>query len=190
MAGPPIDGQPAIFEVVAGDPDGLDDIAAVVIECDSAVVYRIIARPSAVGSSGCLTSVYAANDTVPITALIPRALPGFARVPMDRVEGGLYRAAPICSSSVRCPCTPCLQAANPSLGPIQWSSCIFANSVDFLAILPPAVPSPVNVFITYLDVEFRGIRATVYDAAGETAARRFANVRMIYTTPEERSVAP
>lgn len=179
---------PPRFELIAGDPDGLDDIAAVFLDVDSIEVLRVIARPSTVHTSGCLTSVYAPNDTIPITAFVPRRSRGLGRVVMEHVNGGLFRAAPICSSSVHCSCGPCLRT--PPLGHIAWSGCLFANSVDYLTISPPAVSSPVNVFVTYLDVEYQGVRATVYDVSGEFTSRTLPDIRVVYTTPEERTVEP
>jgi hypothetical protein len=178
---------PPLFEVVVGDPNGLDDIAAVFLDIDSIRVSGVIARPSHV-LGNCLAATYAPNDTVAITAWVPRMLPGLGRVTMTRDDGGLFVAAPICSSSVQCSCGPCLRT--PPLGPLMWPGCIFSSWVDFLSLSPPAVPSPVDVFVTYFDTEYRGIRATVYDASGASATRTLPNVRVVYITPEERSVAP
>ena len=54
----------------------------------------------------------------------------------------------------------------------------------------PAVASPQNVFITYMDVEYGGISVTAYDAAGASVTAHFPNLRLVYSTAEERTAAP
>lgn len=59
-----------------------------------------------------------------------------------------------------------------------------------LVVYPPAIAAPRVIFITYVDIEYTGISATVYDSGGLSATTTFPNLRLIYTGDEERRVAP
>src|SRR5262245_58959389 len=61
-----VDRLPEFFAIV-GDPNGLKDIAGVVLACESVRVHRVIARPVDFAGS-CATPHYAADDTIAITA--------------------------------------------------------------------------------------------------------------------------
>ena len=181
-----VHGGPDLYVLVA-DPDGLDDISAVFLNVGSVTVHRVIARPDS--GDSCAEPSYAANDTFNIGTLIPSTFPGLVNFPMGLQAGGIYTTPNFCLLSFDCPAAPRIDRANASFGR-SVRGCATGSFILWFGVYPPAVPSPSDIFITYLDVEYTGITATVYDAAGLSAATSFPNLRLIHATEEERRVAP
>jgi hypothetical protein len=48
----------------------------------------------------------------------------------------------------------------------------------------------VDIFITSVEVEFRGISATVYDGAGASTVATFPSIHLVFTSREEKAAAP
>ena len=180
--------------VLVGDPDGLDNIAAVFLDVGSVVLHRAIARPGA--STGfCEGPSYAALDTFDVMPIISTTYPGISDCPLEPSEGGYYSIGgfifppafvttpPVCSA------LPHLETGSEFFGPLVGSTC-FPLPFYAVGVYPPAVASPRNIFITYADIEYKGISVTVYDAAGASATATFPDLRLVYQTAEERQATP
>ncbi|HTK68207.1 MAG TPA: hypothetical protein VL857_00265, partial [Candidatus Eisenbacteria bacterium] len=57
-------------------------------------------------------------------------------------------------------------------------------------LIPPAVPSPKTVAITYVDLEFQGVKVTLYDKVGATAVANYPDIRIVMTTSKEQIALP
>jgi hypothetical protein len=178
---------PALW-VLVGDPDGLDDISAVFLQIDSVLVRRVLLRPdSLAGFAGCAWISYAPNDTIDVSSVVPIRYSEISSQPMARQQGGLYSTGdspfpPITFSSII--------KSIPSSGP-QPKGCGFnGDSFKWFGLYPPSVPQGIDVFLTYADVEYRDIAVTVYDKVGAKAAVTFPNLKIKYTTWEEKRVSP
>ncbi len=178
-------GAPAPYIIVA-DPNGVSDIAETFFKIDTAIVHGMIARH-------CAFVTYNPSDTIDVLPLIP---PTFTDVvlcvmPQQRTLFSIDPFPLFPGFAYGCSAFPPIRTASASFGP-PLVGCV-SNDNDRLVsfgVYPPAVSSPIDISITYLDVEYRGISATVYDASGATAVARWPNLRIIYTTEKERGVAP
>ncbi len=180
--------------VLAGDPDGLDDIAAVLLDVGSVVLHRAIARPGA--SLGfCEGPSYAPLDTFDVMPIIATTYPGISDCPLEPSGGGYYSiesfgfAPALGGSSPACPVLPHLENGSEFFGATLGGLC-YPLPFFAVGVYPPAVATPRNIFITYADIEYKGIRVTVYDAAGSTATATFPDLRLVYQTLEERQATP
>jgi hypothetical protein len=183
------------FFVLVADPNGLDDISIVFFTIDSLIVHDVIVRPdtSTASPGSCYHGPsYADPPTIDIMSLIPRVFPGIKNYPMELQQGGYYTGFSLCI-----PCEDCwgqfcvFPAVHKASNAFSPSSLWCTSSALFQFVInPPASDTAKVVFVTYLDVEYAGINATVYDAAGATGTATFPNVRIIYTTAEEKLSAP
>jgi hypothetical protein len=168
--------------VLPVDPDGADDILAVLLNIDSIAVHQIIVRPAVDPDAPCVSVSYADNDTVDIVPWIPPALPGARNVSLRISESGYYGV---------CMPFPDFEAIGEVFGPPEhhcWAG--DGGFLDSFAMFPPALPSPADVFLTLLEIEFVGTTVTVYDEAGANAVAVYPNIRVRYETPEERTALP
>ena len=185
-------GSPSLYVIVA-DPNGVSDIAETVFQIDTAIVHQMIVRQDSISPPYCAFVTYNPSDTVDILPLFEPTFTNVAHCLMSQ-ERTFFNIAPFPSNpgfGYGCNAFPPIRTASSSFGP-PLVGCV-ASEVDRLVsfgIYPPAASPPIEVSVTYLDVEYRGISATVYDASGVTATTRWPNLRLIYTTEKERTVAP
>jgi len=132
---------------------------------------------------GCANVVYAPNNNIDTTPLIPLPVDrvGVVDSPMDHDQGGIYRASPFG--------IPSLEQVSDAFG--TYYGCISGGGyLDQYTLQPPAVASPTTAFVTYMEAQFIGVSVTVYDKVGATATTSFPDLRVAYTTSEEATVAP
>jgi hypothetical protein len=172
--------------VIGGDPDGLDDLSVAALRVDSIRLNRFIARPDT-STSGCLQFSYA--DTIPSSQILttPMTLPGIPFHSMLRHEGGLFQSQPLGSYLG----FPNFIQLSPTLD--NWpGGC--GSGLGMVAgpynVIPPAVPSPKTVAITYVDLEFMGVTVTLYDKVGATAVAHYPDIRIVLTTSKEQTALP
>jgi hypothetical protein len=170
--------------VLVGDPNGLDDISAVLLDVQTIRLHSIIIRPASTTGGGCDTLDYTPNGNIDVSASVPVPIDigQLKSVAFSHDQGGIYRANPFV--------IPQLYKALPVFGRVSGCATGSASWLDWLVLLPPAAASPTDVFLTYVDVEFIGISVTVYDSAGTSAKTTFPNLRVVFTTTEEKTVAP
>jgi hypothetical protein len=170
--------------VLAGDPDGLDDISVAALHIDSVQLNRFIVRPDT-STGGCLQFGYA--DTVatgPILTL-PATFPGVEFRSMSREQGGLFSANGLGSSYAYIN----LEDASPALEQIGgYCGGGFHSVQGPMNAVPPAVPQKQAVIVTYMDVLYNGMKITVYDKVGASAVATFPPYHVVFTTPEERQI--
>jgi hypothetical protein len=169
--------------VLVGDPNGLDDISAVFLDVQSIRLHGIIIRPADfIGE--CVTMVYTPNNTIDTSSLVPdpTEIGKLKSAPLIHDQGGIYRINPFV--------VPQLAQALPIFGWPSGCGIGLGGYLEWLLLLPPAAPVPTNVFLTYADEEFIGISVTVYDSSGASARTTFPNLRVVFTTSEEKTVAP
>jgi hypothetical protein len=170
--------------VLAGDPDGLDDINVAALHIDSIQLNRFIVRPDT-STTGCLKFGYA--DTVATAQIlaVPATFPGVDFLAMQREQGGLFSANGLGSSYGYIN----LVEASPTLDQIGgYCGGGFTSVQGPMNAVPPAVPQTKAVVVTYMDVLYKGLKITVYDKVGASALATYPPYRVVYTTPEEREI--
>jgi len=171
--------------IVGGDPDGLSDLNLAVLSVDTIQLDRFIARPDT-STDGCIHFSY--TDTIPSAAILPTplALPNIQFHAMERGEGGLFQSDPLGAYLG----FPRFVDLSPTLD--DWGGCSTSQAMvagPYFAN-PPAVPIRKAVVITYVELEFRGVKVTLYDKVGATAVANYPDFRIVFTTPEELTALP
>ena len=189
-------GAPRPYVIVADD-DGIGDVSGAFFVVETAIIHRFISRPDSIpGQFFCTFVAY--TDTVGIRGLVPTTYSGIVEnCPMTR---GPYTTNHFSSNvfdqfagygGIPCSALPRIELASPYFGPpVAPCGPQLYEVFSRFGIYPPAVPTAYDVSVTYLDVEYRGIRAVVYDAAGASATANFPNLRLIYMTAGERQAPP
>jgi hypothetical protein len=172
--------------VLAGDPDGLDDISVAILKIDSIQLQRFIARPDT-STNGCLQFSYA--DTVATDPIlpVPATFPGVDFLSMRREEGGLFTANGLGANFGYIN----LIDASPVLE--QWPGGCGGGDYNVqgpMNVVPPAVPQTKTIIVTYMDVVYNGMKVTVYDKVGASAVATYPSFHVVYTTSKERDLLP
>jgi len=175
--------------VIVGDPNGLEDIALAVFTVDAAVLRRVVVRPDSVLADPYCTAV-TWSDSIDITSLLPASLKtGVENCLMFRNGssftfmgfGGYYYYD-------GCRAFPMIATASPYFG-VPTRLC-GPQTLSRFGVYPPAIPAPVDVNVTFVDVEFQGLHVTVYDGAGHTATATFPPLRLIHRAYGEKPSPP
>jgi hypothetical protein len=170
--------------VLAGDPDGLDDISVAALHIDSIQLNRFIVRPDT-STTGCLKFGYVDTvATAPILA-VPAAFPGVDFLAMTREQGGLFSANGLGRNYGYID----LVEASPALERLGgYCGGGFTSLQGPMNAVPPAVPQTTIVIVTYMDVVYNGLKITVYDKVGASAVATVPAYHVVFTTPEERLI--
>jgi hypothetical protein len=179
----PVEGTGPTIWVLAGDPDGLEDISAVFLTIETLRVYDMIVRPDA-DDGGCAGPLYEPGNVIDTSSsfALPLEFGGPSDLQMGRQEGGVYAINPFTIPDLDVFIDAFGSPSGCASGPPSW--------LDWYYLLPPAAPAPTSIFLTFIDLEFIGVSVTIYDAAGESATTTFPNLRMNRTTTEETATAP
>jgi hypothetical protein len=170
--------------VLVGDANGLGDISLVTMDMDSLRLVRFIVRPDTSAES-CISYGYGPGDTLASDAIlpVPAAFPGLKFRPLAHVQGGLYKAARLGAEFG----FPDIVDASPVLEP--WNGgCTSAGAYDVYGpfyVLPPAAPSRREAAISYAQLEYYGIKLTVYDKVGASASVTYPTLRITFKIPME-----
>lgn len=180
--------QGLYVQVLVGDPDGLEDISLVAVDVDSVRLRRYLLRPDT-SSTGCLRFSYATNDTVPTGAIlaVPAKFPGLHLKPLQRSQGGLFILSNFGGYAFG---FPDILGASANL---KWwgGGCLYPNGFDYpYVVLPPVYPSERAATLTYAEVDYLGIRITVFDKVGASAVLPLPDLRIVFTTIEEKNAMP
>ena len=172
------------LQVLVGDPDGLDDISAVTVDIGSVTLRRYILRPDT-SSSFCHKFSYAPNDTVATSSIlsVPASFPGVTFRSMAKIGAGLYALTSFGGF-------PDIFAFGSNLG--QWpGGCYDSDGIGGpWVVMPPAIATQNEAILTYLDVNYAGNKITVWDKMGANAVLNLPDLRVVYTTAEEKLAAP
>jgi hypothetical protein len=176
--------------VIVGDPNGLGDIALAVFTVDAAILRRIVVRPDSVlQDPNCAAVTW--SDSIDITSLLPPTLnAGVDNCAMFR-NGSLFTFTGFGGTYYYydpCRAFPLFTTASPHFG-VPTRSC-GPQTLSRFGVYPPAVPAPVDVNVTFVDVEYQGLHVTVYDGAGHTATATFPPLRLVYRAYGEKPSPP
>lgn len=173
--------------VIVGDPDGLDDIAAVAVDIDAVSLKRFILRADT-SSTSCPAFSYAPNDTVPTAQILatPAAFPGVALKTLSHSEAGIYYTEAFGGYGFG---FPDIFAAASNLA--RWGGgCSTSDGAwGMWTVLSPVLPAPRTALLTYADVEYTGIRIRVWDSAGASATMPLPDLKVVYTTEKQKKGA-
>lgn len=174
--------------VLAGDPDGLDDLSLVAMDMDSVRLVRYIVRPDT-SASDCITYGYAPGDTIAMDAIlpVPARFPGVKFLPLRRVQGGLFQVDALGINIG----APNIIDTSPVLE--RWNGgCGGSDGVVYgpFYVLPPAVPVRREAGISYAQMDYYGVKITVYDTAGASVSASYPTLRLTIKVPEEPTPLP
>ena len=174
--------------VIVGDPNGLGDIALAVFTVDAAILRRIVVRPDSVLPEPYCTGM-TWSDSINITSLLPATLnTGVDNCLMSR-NGSSFTFTGFAGYYYdACRAFPLIATASPYFG-VPTRPC-GPPSLSRFGVYPPAIPAPVDVNVTFVDVEFQGLRVTVYDGAGHTATATYPPLRLVYRAYGEKPNPP
>lgn len=184
--------DPPRFTVIVSDSDGIEDIAGVVLRIRHVALNRIIARPNSYSMETCAALAYRDFDTIGLQALVSFDYPGLSYFPMVHTQGGLYVGPPLCAFDSECAAFPVIPGNTNGIG-TPLTACYTSPFGSWLAhwsLWPPVTESPINIFITCIDVSYVDVAVTVYDAAGDSTTATLPDLRIIYTTDEEGHTEP
>ena len=180
------------FSVLVADSNGIDDISGVVLSIQSVTLNGLIVRPNAHSTEDCAALEYRDFDTIGIQSLVASTYPGLSNYWMGRAQGGLFLGPPLCAFDSACAAFPVIQGSTNVIG-VRLTACYTSPFGSWLAhwsLQPPVMEPAINIFITYIDVSYVGVCVTAYDVAGDSTMATFPDLRMIYTTDEERYTQP
>ena len=173
--------------VLPADPDGKDDIAAVVLKLSNSVLISVIVRPDD-SSQSCRRPFYAHMDTINILPYLWRDTFSvtdplwrrdddtyFSYLGYDLLsEGGLENHGDVFGKEIK--------------------SCYFGSNGGYMyedfGLYPPALPQARDVFVTYAEFLVTGVSVTVYDQSGDSASVAFPDFRVIFSNDLEDQILP
>ncbi len=173
--------------VLAGDPNGLDDISLVTMDMDSVRLVQYIVRPD-ISTTSCIQYGYGPGDTLAAAAIlpVPRTFPGVTFRPLTRAQGGLFEATGLGAEFG----FPDILNASTVLKP--WNGGCGGGYEVYgpFYVLPPAVPSQRVASISYIQLEYYGIKVTVYDKVGASASATYPTLKLTLKIPDEPTPLP
>ena len=173
--------------VLPADPDGIDDIAAVILRFSSVTITSLIVRPDD-ASQVCRRPFYADMDTIDILPYLNKSIFSVTD-PLYRREDGVYKSYLIYSLLT--------EGGLGNHGNVfgkSVKSCYFGQNYQYMnedfGLYPPALPSPRDVFVTYTEFIISGVSIIVYDQSGDTASVSFPDIRVIFSNATEDQTSP
>lgn len=173
--------------VIPSDPDGADDIAAVVLKISRISLVSLIVRPDD-STQECSRPYYAPMDTINILPFLKKQTFSI-NLPLIRGTQGTYGAY--------------LGYWSLSEGGISSHGDQFGTYVklcrwgyDYLYMIeqfglyPPALPAPRDVYVTYAEFFVSEISFAVYDQSGDSVSVAFPDFYAIFTNSTEEQTLP
>jgi hypothetical protein len=174
--------------VVVGDPDGSEDIAAVVLRVSRVELLSVIVRPDDAGQE-CSRPFYADMDTIDVRPFLETTEFEIEANLLYREQTGRYGSS-----------LSYYELTQGGLGPHsdvfgEWpKGCRwgvdYLYMVEHLGLYPPAIPVPRDVYVTRADFRISGISITAYDQSGASATVTFPDFRGYFTSDLEKRVLP
>jgi len=170
------------FWVTVGDPDGLDDIAAVYFNINNIEITDMILRPGIVGSRPLVVdwskSVFPTSNIVQL----PYSFGSVKNMRMSPYQNGIYTCRPVNTLP--------LNKMSQSIGYPITTSAQGSNFITWFSINPPVVNTAMDLFLTRQVAKYSGISVIVYDAAGNIAKTTYPDFTVILTSKDEEATAP
>jgi hypothetical protein len=193
MSGPEFDPNTPILGpirklwVVASDPDGEDDIAAVIFSIETIVLNSLIVRPDD-AAEACRIVHYADMDTINIIPLLTTGT-FTMHIPLYGSRGFYH--------------TYYLDYHELTPNGLRSQSNVFGSRVkdrscggdydlylDQFGLYPPALPAARDVYVTRADFLLKNMAITVYDHSGATATAAFPDLEVYFTNHLEEQTLP
>jgi hypothetical protein len=174
--------------VLATDPNGADDIAAVVLKVSSVTIVSLIVRPDDPGEE-CSRPFYAAMDTIDLFPYLRRQTFSIPNQPLQRGNDGVYTA----SLSYRLLTEGGIGNHGDAFGQFvkfcRWGY-DYLYMIEQFGLYPPALSTPRDVYVTYAEFFVSGMSITVYDQSGVPATVGFPDFYGIFTNTTEDQTPP
>lgn len=174
--------------VLPTDPDGADDIAAVVLKISSISIVSLIVRPDD-PTQECSRPYYVPMDTINVMPYLKKQTFGIDNLALGRAnqgtytsyltywiltEGGIGKHGDVFGQFVK----PCRFGTD------------YLYMIEQFGLYPPALPSPRDVYVTHVELFVSGISITAYDQSGATAEVSFPNFYAVFSNSTEDQTAP
>jgi hypothetical protein len=174
--------------VVVGDPNGSDDIAAVVLRISKISIVSLIVRPDD-STEECSIPFYAPMDTINVlpyfrkqsfsvpNQVMRKGIDGNYYDYLDYylfTEGGIVKNGDVFGPAVK----QCR------------SSTDYLYMVEQFGLYPPALPLPRDVYVTYAEFLISGLSITVYDQSGESASVSYPDFYGRFSNWTEDQISP
>ena len=182
----PIRGPLPTLWVIPSDPDGADDIAAVVLKVGTVTLNSMIVRPDS-AEARCVWVHYAPMDTIDVLPFMTKRT--FEVLLPLRNDAGVYGSGLYYWTLTE----GGLMAHSPVFGPYVkdcYSGVDYQYYLERGGLYPPAIAVPRDVHITYASLSLADISITVYDQSGATATATYPNVTVIFSNYKEDQVLP
>jgi hypothetical protein len=173
--------------VLATDPDGADDIAAVVLKISSIRLVSLIVRPDD-ATLECARPFYVPMDTINVLPYLKKQLFS-ANQPLRRGDQGTYAAYLSYSLLTEGGISNHGDEFGQYVKPCRYGD-DYLYLVERFGLYPPALPLPRDVYVTYAEFFISGISITAYDQSGTTATVTFPDFYAVYTNSVEDQTLP
>ncbi len=172
--------------VLASDPDGADDIAAVFFHIKSITLNSLIVRPDS-ATEECRIIHYADMDTINIMPLLESMV--FTNdISLSKFNGVYYHYIDYYNL------TPGGISAQSSTFGQQVKECSYGTDYNLylerFGLYPPALPAARDVHVTRADFSLTDISITVYDQSGATDTAVFPDLEVFFTNSLEEEILP
>lgn len=174
--------------VLATDPDGADDIAAVVLNIESITLNSVIVRPDDAREE-CRRPYYADNFTIDIMPYLDKQTFRVDNLPLGSGNGGFYGASLTYNLLTEGGLGNHGDVFGPAVKSCRWGS-DYLYMLEHFGLYPPALVIPRDAYVTYADLSVSGITMTVYDWSGETVTAAFPDLRGFFTNSTEERTPP
>ncbi len=174
--------------VLATDPDGVEDIAAVMLRISKVSLVSLIVRPND-PTDQCIHVYYAPFDTINVLPYMNKMNFTVHNEALYRTEVGVYTAYLTYDLLSEGGISAHGDVFGQSVKQCIWSY-TYNYSIEFFGLYPPALPAPRDVFVTYAEFSISGISITAYDQSGDSATVKFPDFRGIFTNGMEDQTPP
>lgn len=173
--------------VLPTDPDGAEDIAAVILNVGSMTLNSLIVRPDS-AEAECVWAHYADMDTFNLMPHLPTTtfsienlvLYGYRGIYAEGFDYHLLTAGGMSSHL-------------DSTGPLVkgcYSGVDWQYYLERFGLYPPVMVPARDVHVTYADISVNDISITVYDQSGASDSATFPDARIVFTNPREDATLP
>jgi hypothetical protein len=174
--------------VVASDPDGADDIAAVVLKISNISLVSLIVRPDD-STQECSRPFYAPMDTINVLPFLKKQRFSVPKQPLRRGDQGAYSAFLSYDLLTEGGISQHADEFGQGVKFCRWGY-DYLYMIEQFGLYPPALPSPRDVYVTYTELFLSGISITAYDQSGASVAVTFPDFYAVFTNTTEDQTPP
>ncbi len=178
----------AQLSVLATDPDGADDLAAVVLRISSIGIVSLIVRPDD-PSQECSRPFYAHMDTINVLPYLKKHSFSVDNLALARGTQGIYTAYLTYWLLSEGGISEHSDEFGQIVKPCRWGL-DYLYMIEQFGLYPPALPAPRDVYVTYAEFFVSGISITAYDQSGATVTATFPDFYAVFTNTTEDQTSP